>query len=676
MPDFGDVYRPCRCGSGKKYKFCCLPRDRDGARSLAARVSAVPEGDMLRADEEKALGQRCLNAGDGAGAKRHFRNAIRLVPALPHFHNNLALAHYLDGEIEEALATVEKVDREVAPGNVFALGSLVHYAMVLGRDDAARAAGERLARGPAMDEDQAYKKCEGLARLGRHAEVLEAAKAGMGTARANRPSLAFFAGTACANLARYDEALAWLRQARGDEGKGERAERYERRLAKKQGPGTFDGGWPYLELQEWAPAGLLKRMQTGESSKQVPGLVYGLCDALEAGHHQEQTLQLLGLIGTPAALDVLRRIADGTWGTADLRTAALAALQRAGALPKDGPLKIWTGETWTEIETTSHRIEPGCAERAPEALMDRARAAMVALKEGRWEEAERQFRELAERAPRHAPFRHNRAVALEALGRDEEAFALLRALADEQPAYLMAHATLATMYLDRDRLEEAREAFRRIRLPNPCEPDWYSAYLMAAGRVALDDGKFDAAVRSFENLARFDDRPGMRRLAEDFAAEARERGRGDLSDRRAHERERSRLLSRDAGLEECFAGRTRVDLGGIALRCGVDLTRSTTKPRMIAAIARDWPARAPRIAEGLTDRSKRALAALLAAGGVAEFVAFTKAHEAAGPETPDGPGVMQELMAEGMVACGIVDGKASVVVPRELREGLALAVRL
>lgn len=33
-----DAYSPCPCGSGKKYKFCCLAKDRDAAREASRPV--------------------------------------------------------------------------------------------------------------------------------------------------------------------------------------------------------------------------------------------------------------------------------------------------------------------------------------------------------------------------------------------------------------------------------------------------------------------------------------------------------------------------------------------------------------------------------------------------------------------------------------------------------------
>ncbi len=44
-----DPYATCRCGSGKKYKFCCLPSDRDeGASGVATAEAKPPTADDVR----------------------------------------------------------------------------------------------------------------------------------------------------------------------------------------------------------------------------------------------------------------------------------------------------------------------------------------------------------------------------------------------------------------------------------------------------------------------------------------------------------------------------------------------------------------------------------------------------------------------------------------------------
>jgi hypothetical protein len=60
-----DVYAQCACGSGKKYKFCCLQRDREAARKsvkeaapplLDRRMDLLDDNDDLaHEDEERAF---------------------------------------------------------------------------------------------------------------------------------------------------------------------------------------------------------------------------------------------------------------------------------------------------------------------------------------------------------------------------------------------------------------------------------------------------------------------------------------------------------------------------------------------------------------------------------------------------------------------------------------------
>ncbi len=47
---------PCHCGSGKKYKQCCLGKDEEKAR--AARAKAAAEAPVAAAEEEAAPASR------------------------------------------------------------------------------------------------------------------------------------------------------------------------------------------------------------------------------------------------------------------------------------------------------------------------------------------------------------------------------------------------------------------------------------------------------------------------------------------------------------------------------------------------------------------------------------------------------------------------------------------
>ncbi len=146
------VCAPCPCGSGKKYKFCCLQKDHEERKTEAPRRSRLQklrdDRDVLVWDHEaystpQDEGLALLRAGRAQEAIKCFERAVKAAPFLPHAHNNLALACFYDGQVERALMIVQEVDRKIEPGDVFALASTVHYALVLGLE---RDAEDALAR--------------------------------------------------------------------------------------------------------------------------------------------------------------------------------------------------------------------------------------------------------------------------------------------------------------------------------------------------------------------------------------------------------------------------------------------------------------------------------------------------------------------------------------------------
>lgn len=71
-----DPYAPCPCGSGKKYKFCCMEKDRAAARA------AKEEQDKKDAAERKAKGAAVASkpheqAPASPASKKIFRGSQR-----------------------------------------------------------------------------------------------------------------------------------------------------------------------------------------------------------------------------------------------------------------------------------------------------------------------------------------------------------------------------------------------------------------------------------------------------------------------------------------------------------------------------------------------------------------------------------------------------------------------
>ena len=57
--DSAILYGPCPCGSGKKFKFCCLPEVRDGRFAVPSEISpedcAIPLKTEMRIAVEREL---------------------------------------------------------------------------------------------------------------------------------------------------------------------------------------------------------------------------------------------------------------------------------------------------------------------------------------------------------------------------------------------------------------------------------------------------------------------------------------------------------------------------------------------------------------------------------------------------------------------------------------------
>lgn len=144
---------PCPCGSGKKYKNCCLaadesvglPRQADQQANLQKISALIEQGVGLqragRSDEAEALYREvlALNPGDpdalhllgviarDAGqldaAVGLFRQAIAVMPREANFHNNLGMAYRKLGQLELAVKSYEQA-LVIDPRHVGALNNL------------------------------------------------------------------------------------------------------------------------------------------------------------------------------------------------------------------------------------------------------------------------------------------------------------------------------------------------------------------------------------------------------------------------------------------------------------------------------------------------------------------------------------------------------------------------
>lgn len=146
----------CPCGSGKKYKQCCLPKDQASLPAIPAKTPAAEEhfiaelrpevdeaadqlllrlergeGEALRMDFETLLELNsdhhvphyamgvyvAMVERDPAGAIPYFERAVSLFPPMPEAHFNLGNAYMSAGEVSKAVGALRQTIRYASAGD-------------------------------------------------------------------------------------------------------------------------------------------------------------------------------------------------------------------------------------------------------------------------------------------------------------------------------------------------------------------------------------------------------------------------------------------------------------------------------------------------------------------------------------------------------------------------------
>jgi tetratricopeptide (TPR) repeat protein len=684
-----DPYAPCRCGSGKKYKFCCLAPDRRLKREVPPPSSAIERVgsqdvvflDMETSENLNTEGMALLDAGRYAEAEPKFLAAIKAAPMVPAPRNNLALVTFIQGDIEKAIRIQEQAVRDCPVESLFGLASLAQLYLAAGRAAEAEALANDLARRQQRDPSALAKTCEIFARLRRHQAILDAAEA---SARLQDDLVCFYAGIAAANLGQYERAAAYLRRVDPRSPARDRAGKCARLIAAGKGPETIEGNWPYFTAGEILPPPVLSRsISAAEQSESLRTKLLDnamLAEALGAmlndGAGDPQTvLQCLGHVNHPRAVELLRKIAEGTFGSDELRLAASQELQRKGVWKDEEPHQIWLRGQWTPVVSRTFSVSPEAvsAELARE-LHPLYGEALLTARRGKWRKAEELWRRLIAAAPRFHPGYHNLAAALLPQGRNDEAEALMRKAMELDPKYVFAPCSLAVLCVHQGRIAEARDLLKSVFLQDVVHPDALSAYFAAQCEVALAEGDVEAAASCLDMARKNNpDSPHVKALRKHMAVP------GFLADLKRMLRERfltraakcrERVLARDAPLETCYGVYSREEIAGMATALDLDTgsrPRRSEQLQAVCAALRNAD-RMRRIVEELHPPERDALRAVVDAGGRMDYEAFTKTY---GTDTDDAipwglrppASLLGRLKCRGLLVEATVDRHPSVFVP-------------
>lgn len=507
-------YDPCPCGSGKKYKFCCkqLQNERQQPHLRVLSSEDIPLSDHLEdsmmADLQES--QRLNSRAIKLMAENRIKEAITLLkktslqlPLFPAAENNLALCHFLQGDIHDAIRTQQAaLEHEILP-NSFGWASLAVYLLAADREEEAHGAIENALTRDMPSSDSCAKVCEALARFERHEDILALAKTNPEWSKDS--GINFFAGVAAANLGRNEEAIAYLRRVHSGHHKADTAKRYLDWLKSDTPPNTIRRNWPYLHANEICPFEVLKNLLSNSEdsgAKARIGLQAAETFVNESLNNPVDAVKLIGASRHPDAIPLLWTIVKGTVGPDQLRLQAMTQLHERGEVDRTVPVEIYLKGKYETITHHGTRLNPDFrfGPPLPPKLDRRFEAAVKSMSksEHTWETRGQEFKEIATAAPDFYPAWFNYAVCLLHSNKSDEAEPILRKLVNEHPDYLFARAGLVQLYLRTDRSHEARELIKTTDLPEETHPTAMSQWMVAQTLFHANQKEFDSARRSIE----------------------------------------------------------------------------------------------------------------------------------------------------------------------------------
>lgn len=513
---YTDLYAPCPCGSGEKYKFCCLRRDREQSQAEKAgvpppsptdslenpadtRFSKIPGilGDLDKAIQLNRKGLELMVVNKLGKAMEKFSKAMVAAPAYHTAANNLAICLFMQGKLDEAIQVQRgAIDANVLP-NPFGTAHLAKLLYVQGDEEGYE---RHLAQAQAMEmpgPDPCTMVCECLARTRRHQEILDVVDR---SCFGEDSTVALMAGIAAANLGKTDVAISFLKKASTSHPKSEVVSDYIGLLRQGSKPDTVRGDWPYFDPEEVCPVNLIKVFASQPDDLLSQRRI--IVDFIEATLNLDTTLSaLLSLLGHtthPTAAELLWTLARGTFGPDSLRIRAAEILHEKGLLTDDQKLELrFQGQDHT-VSLMRASLNPGF--RFSEPLPPPLESLYIeALREGqrskpRWDVVETKCRKVLAKAPFFYPALYNVAVSLLHRRRHADAESLLREIVAQHPDYLFAQASLLQLLDIQGHTEEAKEFLKGVVIPKETHPDAMVAWLIAQALHYKRDGHLKEAL--------------------------------------------------------------------------------------------------------------------------------------------------------------------------------------
>jgi len=667
-----------------------------------AKAMGLPLDRAEEAVYELELGKRATETGDVSSALRHFRRASSLAPRWIAPRGLEGEVLLMDGQPRKAIEVAEQLLKD-SPGLQPAIIILVRAHLMLGNREAAEAAARSL-RGLSVDSPASLESVVlTLGYLNDDAEIYRLYRQHRHLIKEieDAPSLIVI-GSAAANLGHFRTARRLWEQAMSyPDGLAEALSALiAAAIRKAPGPGIADR-YPTFQFVQLMPNRVAREMdellelwETGEIDrkpfqKRLRGLVarYPIVFSQLVQMFRESAsrflwIDVLALLGTPEAVEELRRFAFSPKGKLAERMVALQSLDEEGLLDVSQPVELWDEfrQEWRRLRIPRWRVLENDPDRYPRQAMEMTEEVLRALEEDRLQDAQA----LTEKAlsfvnePDLCAF-----LGLTWGGDPPRAEACFRKAVELDPKSAGGWSGLALLALNRGDLLAARQGLEVLADRKEFTLWEFLVYLRALTAISVSEE--DLALARFYVATALSWYPDDERFQQvDLVLRLQEPDSGLnvlLQQSRQHrERRRSRPIPPDASLRQCLERITRESLVATAKTYSVPyvaLRKEDLIQNLVEAITDP-----ERLREALTEldaEERQALRDVLDAGGILSWDEFTARY---GDDLEDSlewsfflpETLMGRLRLYGLLSDGTVEGQRVVLIPRELRELLPPAL--
>ncbi|MCL1922000.1 MAG: SEC-C domain-containing protein [Kiritimatiellaeota bacterium] len=391
----------CPCGSGRKYKLCCMAQvPRAAGRQTSAHAqtfTAGPGANTLYAKDDPSViipADPKAFAGLSPEQLKKFRNLhkgrlqpgeqpsvrdyrdlsleyLELVPMSRHFRHALAMAYLYLGDIDAALETCDKLIAECYTLRAmdFAFRAKLRY--IRGDDAGAEADIAEAMRRPLVDPLDGTAICTYLAMERQHEKILALCETMLSW---RNPDIMHFHAVSLLNLGQRDRAQKMLKSVSTQRCISTNlAARYLEMLETREPPQSIFGDWRYLSAANVSVSSELwfgEKVKAGfRYGKRTPSYHDRRWTLTVCEHIVENTVELapagikqyidfIALSKLPRATDALLALAAGKWLTWELRSYLVKQIVRYGHVKPGKRFKLYLNKpgTGTMIEASAFGI--------------------------------------------------------------------------------------------------------------------------------------------------------------------------------------------------------------------------------------------------------------------------------------------------------------------------------